>query len=71
MHEIGIPPHIVEAVINHVSGHKGGVAGRYNHAQYREQKAAALQRWSDWLEGVVKGEPIDCAAVLPFKAVGQ
>jgi integrase len=71
MHEIGIPPHIVEAVINHVSGHKGGVAGRYNHAQYREQKSAALQRWGDWLEGVAKGEPVDGSAVLPFKAVGQ
>jgi integrase len=71
MHEIGIQPHIVEAVINHVSGHRGGVAGRYNHAQYREQKAAALQRWGDWLEGVVKGEPRDGAAVVSFKAVGQ
>jgi len=69
MHEIGMAPHIVEAVINHVSGHKGGVAGRYNHAVYREQKTAALQRWGDWLESVVAGKPA-AAAVVPFKAVG-
>ena len=27
MADIGIAPHIIEAVLNHVSGHKGGVAG--------------------------------------------
>jgi integrase len=27
-------PHIVEAVLNHVSGHKAGVAGNYNYAEY-------------------------------------
>lgn len=68
-HEIGIPPHIIEAIINHVSGFKGGIAGRYNHAAYREQKAAALQRWGDWLESVVAGKTVG-AAVVPFKAVG-
>jgi hypothetical protein len=25
MHELGIEPHIVESVLNHVSGHKDGV----------------------------------------------
>src|SRR5262249_44184762 len=30
MAELGVLPHIVEAVLNHVSGHKGGVAGVYN-----------------------------------------
>jgi integrase len=27
MAEAGIQPHIIEAVLNHVSGHKAGVAG--------------------------------------------
>jgi integrase len=30
--ELAIPPHIVEAVLNHVSGHRSGVAGVYNKA---------------------------------------
>ena len=34
MAEIGIQPHVIEAVINHISGHKGGVAGIYNKASY-------------------------------------
>jgi integrase len=44
--EAGTEPHIVEAVLNHVSGAaKRGVAGVYNKAQYREGKRAALARW--------------------------
>jgi integrase len=27
---LGVPPHIIEAVLNHTSGHKGGVAGIVN-----------------------------------------
>src|SRR5262249_32473395 len=34
-------PHIVEAVLNHISGHKAGVAGNYNHADYLPEKRDA------------------------------
>lgn len=30
MADLGVQPHIIEAVLNHVSGHKGGIAGVYN-----------------------------------------
>ena len=49
-------PHIVEAVVNHVSGHKGGIAGVYNKAKYSQEKRAALQRWADHVEWLVSGE---------------
>ena len=39
------PPHIVEACVNHQSGHRGGVAGVYNRALYAEEKKAALEAW--------------------------
>ena len=46
LNENGTEPHVVEAVLNHVSGSaKRGVAGVYNRAQYREPKRAALARW--------------------------
>jgi integrase len=45
MAEIGVQPHIIEAVLNHISGHKGGVAGIYNRAQYSAEKRDALDRW--------------------------
>jgi integrase len=64
MHEAGIEPHVVEAVLNHVSGHKDGVAGRYNHATYRAQMAQALARWADHVASVVHGVP---AKIAPLR----
>jgi integrase len=47
-------PHVIEAIVNHSSGHRAGVAGVYNKALYRQQKRVALQRWDDWLETATK-----------------
>ena len=41
---LGVSPYIVEAVLNHVSGHKAGVAGVYNRAKYEAEMRHALQR---------------------------
>ena len=41
MAELGISPHIIEAVVNHQSGHKAGMAGVYNRAEYSQEKRAA------------------------------
>jgi integrase len=49
MAELGILPHIIEAVLNHHSGHKSGVAGIYNRARYTDEMRLALQRWADYL----------------------
>jgi integrase len=53
-HEL-IEPHIIEAILNHASGHQNGVAGVYNRAAYREPKRLGLQVWADWLEAAVEG----------------
>ena len=45
MADLGVLPHVVEAVLNHVSGHKAGVAGIYNRATYAAEKRAALELW--------------------------
>jgi integrase len=55
MNEIGISPWVVEAVLNHVSGTRAGVAGRYNRSQLQADKAQALTRWDDHLMAVVEG----------------
>ena len=55
MADIGIQPHIIEAVLNHVSGHKGGVAGIYNRSSYAAEKQAALVRWDEHVASVVGG----------------
>jgi integrase len=52
LHErFGVPPHVVEAVLGHVGGHKSGVGGVYNKAIYLDERRRALQRWADHVEG--------------------
>ena len=51
---LGIQPHIVEAVLNHVCGHKSGVAGIYNRAAYDTEKREALERWAQHVLAIVQ-----------------
>ena len=46
MAEMGAQPHVIEAIVNHTSGHKAGIAGVYNRATYAVEKRSALDRWS-------------------------
>jgi hypothetical protein len=46
MADLGVQPHVIEAVLNHVSGHKAGVAGIYNRSTYAAEKRAALDLWA-------------------------
>jgi integrase len=55
MATLGVQPHVIEAVLNHVSGHKAGVAGIYNRAQYSTEKRQALELWSNHLSGLLEG----------------
>jgi len=54
MADIGVQPHIIEAVLNHVSGHKAGVAGIYNRAAYSAEKRDALDRWDRHVIALVR-----------------
>lgn len=48
MNSAGVLPHVVEAVVNHISGAaKAGVAGVYNRAQYLPERRQALNMWAD------------------------
>jgi integrase len=51
------PPHIVEAVLNHRSGTRRGVAGVYNRHDYRDEKRAALEAWVRHVLSLVDGQP--------------
>jgi len=52
--ELGIAPHIIEAILNHQSGHKASVAGVYNRARYIEPMRDALMRWADHVEQITR-----------------
>jgi integrase len=51
--ELGTLPHVVEAILNHISGHKAGVGGVYNRATYAKEKREALDTWAKHLSGLV------------------
>jgi integrase len=55
MADIGIEPHVIEAVLNHQSGSRRGVAGTYNRSRYAPQKRQALDRWAAHLSAIVEG----------------
>jgi integrase len=52
MAELGVQPHVIEAVLNHISGHKAGVAGVYNRSSYAAEKRAALDFWGKHVEAL-------------------
>jgi integrase len=55
MADIGVQPHVIEAVLNHQSGAKRGVAGIYNRSVYANEKRQALDRWAEHLAAIVEG----------------
>jgi integrase len=55
MADLGIMPHVIEQILNHVSGHKGGVAGIYNRSSYQAEVKRALGVWCDHLHSIIAG----------------
>lgn len=60
------PPHVVEAVLNHKSGTRRGVAAVYNRHDHLEEKREALEAWARHVAGLVGEEPSN---VVPFASV--
>jgi hypothetical protein len=63
MVELGVPPHVVELAINHVSGTRGGVAGVYNKSQMLAERKLALERWAAHVFRLVSGSPDNVIAL--------
>ena len=55
--ELKVLPHVIESVVNHLGGHKSGVAGIYNRATYGKEKRAALEAWANYVYAVVSDKP--------------
>ena len=63
MAELGIRPDVIEQVVNHVSGSRGGVAGTYNRSTLLPERRAALERWENHVLGVVEAKPANVVAL--------
>jgi integrase len=64
MAALEVQPHIVECVLNHVSGFRAGVGGVYNRNPYEPEKRRALDLWGDHLMAAVAGR---VSAVTPLR----
>jgi len=63
LQRLGVRFEVTEAILNHVSGAKGGVAGVYQRHDWKDEKRAALDAWASHLtrtqpaDNVIKLEP--------------
>jgi len=55
MARLGIPVHLIEAVLNHTGGEISGVSAVYNRYKYLDEKRWALESWAEHVRQVVHG----------------
>jgi integrase len=68
MGNLGIQPHIIEAVLKHSGGYRAGVAGVYQRQSYIIERREALQRWAAHVQGVTHDNVVSIrAARLPIR----
>ncbi|MCW7543057.1 site-specific integrase [Aurantimonas litoralis] len=63
--DLDVDPHHIEAVLNHITGHRSGVAGTYNRSTYLVAKRRALDLWANHLDAITSGRK---AVVVPMLA---
>jgi integrase len=54
MARLGMSLVVIEKVLNHVSGSLAGIVGVYQRHEFAEEKRAALQRWGNYIEQLVR-----------------
>jgi integrase len=52
---LGVAPHLIESVLNHVSGVRGGVHAVYNQSAYEPQVRHVMTAWAEYLMALVEG----------------
>jgi len=53
---LGVAPHVVDRILNHVSGTIRGVAAVYNRHAYIEERKSALDAWSHYVEMLIRSK---------------
>jgi integrase len=69
MARLNIAPHVVDKVLNHVSGTIRGVAAVYNRFDYAEERRAALESWGRYIENLIRQTPANIV-LLPITSRG-
>jgi len=58
LQRLGVRFEVTEAVLNHTSGARGGIAGVYQRHDWKEEKRAALDAWARHLESLSEPKPV-------------
>ena len=66
MQRLGIRFEVTEAVLNHVSGSKAGVAGVYQRHDWKDEKRAALDAWARHIASILA--PAGSSNVVQLRA---
>jgi integrase len=64
MAELEVQPHVIEAVLNHVTGSRSAISRVYNRNTYEPEKRRALDLWADRLMAIVEGRESN---VMPLR----
>jgi integrase len=66
---LGIAPHVVDRILNHISGAIRGVAAVYNRYEYLSERAAALEAWGAHIESLIRPAPAG-SNIVPLLRTG-
>jgi integrase len=69
LQRLGVRLEVTEAVLNHISGSRGGIAGVYQRHDWAVEKRAALEGWAAHVLTVAEGRPA-AGKVVTFARAG-
>jgi integrase len=55
LQRLGVRLEVTEAVLNHLSGSRGGIVGVYQRHTWADEKRAALNAWGEHVAAIVEG----------------
>jgi integrase len=54
--EMGVAPHVIERLLNHITGTISGIAAVYNRAKYVGEMRSAIEAWEARVQEILSGE---------------
>jgi integrase len=66
LQRLGVRLEVTEAILNHISGSRGGIAGIYQRYDWTNEKRAALDAWADHVLAVVSDQREQTGNVVAF-----
>ena len=66
---MGVPPHVADKLLNHVTGTIRGVAAVYQRAEFLPERKAALEAWANFVLAAAERHAAE-TNVVPLARLG-